>query len=188
MDLLQHCLLKLAEESGEIATALISKDNILNGCMTLSNCDEINLEINDLEAVIRVLNQKFEFNFNLFQSFEHQTFTKENADKDLFFWLMFTVRGCLALSKISSKCMQFGLQEKHPDLNIDNYTRLCGCILDLFFGISQLNRFGLGYNVDEQHINQKLEKIDHYLKYSISLNCVIEKPIEQKNLPIKNHG
>ena len=185
MDLWQHCLLKLDEESGEIATALLSEDTLSSGCMALSNCEEINLEVNDLEAVIRALNQKFGFNIHCFQSFEHLDLAKEHADKDLFFWLMYTVKACLALSKMSSKCIQFGLQEKHPDLNEDNYMRLCGCIRDLFFGISQLNGFGLGYIIDEQHVNRKLDKIDHYLKYSISLNCVTEKPIDPDLLPIR---
>lgn len=184
MNLLQHCLLKLGEESGEIATALLADESLTNGVSSLSNCQEINLEINDLEAVIRKLNREFEFNFVCFQSLLHANFAHENADKGLFFWLMYTVKACVALSKMTSKVMQFGFREKHPDLIDDNYQRLCSCIRDMFFGIDRLNGFGLNYSVNEDHINRKLDKIDHYLKYSISLDCVSDMPVPQDSLPV----
>lgn len=184
MNLLQHCLLKLGEESGEIATALLMDESLTTGIGSLSNSQEINLEVNDLEAVIRKLRSEFDFNFGCFQSLLHASFAHEHADKDLSFWVTYTVKSCIALSKMTSKCIQFGLQEKHPDLNADNYLRLCCCLRDVFFGIDRLNTFGLNYSVDEQHITEKLEKIDHYLKYSISLNCVNDAPVPPNLLPI----
>jgi hypothetical protein len=184
MNLLQHCLLKLGEESGEIATALLMDESLTTGSGSLSNSKEINLEVNDLEAVIRKLRSEFDFNFDCFQSLHHANFADEHTDKNLSFWVMYTVKSCLALSKMTSKCIQFGLQEKHPDLNADNYVRLCCSLRDVFFGIDRLNTFGLGYSVDELHIIEKLEKIDHYLKYSISLNCVNDALVPQNLLPL----
>ena len=180
MNLLQHCLLKLGEESGEIATALLAKENLIVGVSALSNTQEINLEVNDLEAVIRKLNCEFAFEYCIQESNEHKLGACEYANKDMAFWVMFTVNSCLALSKISSKCIQFGLKEKHPDLNKDNHQRLCLAIHDVFFGIKRLNEFGLGYEVDELYISNKLIKINHYLQYSISLNCVNDFPEPKK--------
>lgn len=186
MNLIQHCLLKLGEESGEIATALLSIESLNTGTAVLSNCQDIHLEINGLEAVIRKLDRDFDFRFHKFVSLGHENFAAQNIDKDLAFWVMYTAKACLALSKMTSKCIQFGLQEKPNKSNLDNYMLLCNTMRDVFFGIDCLNSFGLGYVPDEQQIKSNLDKIEHYLDDSIDLGCVCNKTVLEKYLPAQS--
>lgn len=185
MNLIQHYLLKLGEESGEIATALLSNEALISGTFNSSDCNDIYLEINGLEAVIRTFEKDFDFKFLKFISLGHENFATINADKDLSFWVMYTVKACIALSKMTSKCMQFGLQEKPAESNLDNYTFLCNAMRDVFFGIDRMNTFGLGYTADEMQIKSSMDRIEHYLNDSILLGCVSNQTVLEKFLPIQ---
>lgn len=184
MNLIQHCLLKLGEESGEIATALLSHEVLSTGTFNLSDCNDIYLEINGLEAVIRTFERDFDFKFHRFISLGHENFAVENADKELPFWVMYTAKACIALSKMTSKCIQFGLQEKPSGSNLDNYMLLSDVMRDVFFGIERMNTFGLGYTADEMQIKSSMDKIEHYLNNSILLGCVSNQTVLEKFLPI----
>lgn len=184
MNLIQHCLLKLGEESGEIATALLDHESLSTGTFNMSDCNDIYLEINGLEAVIRTMEKDFDFKFHRFVSLGHENFAAENADKKLPFWVKYTVKACLALNKITSKCIQFGLQEKPSGSNLDNYMLLCDVMRDVFFGIDRMNTFGLGYTTDEMQIKSSMDKIEHYLNNSILLGCVSNQTVLEKFLPI----
>lgn len=183
MNLIQHYLLKLGEESGEIATALLDHEGLSTGIFNMSDCKDINLEINGLEAVIRTMEKDFDFKFHRFISLGHENFAAENADKKLPFWVMYTVKACLALNKITSKCIQFGLQEKPSTSNVDNYMLLSNAMRDVFFGIDRMNTFGLGYSIDEMEIKSSMDKIEHYLSDSILLGCVSNQTVLEKFLP-----
>ncbi|EOZ8645586.1 hypothetical protein ACQWTT_001337 [Acinetobacter baumannii] len=188
MNLLQHCLLKLGEESGEIATSLLLDDCVADKANSFSNGQEIRNEINDLEAVIRILNQEFNFNFgglSRYQNIYHSRFALENSEKDLSFWALYTINICLSLSKLTSKCIQFGLREKEQEFGEDNYSRVCSSLRDLFFGIDQLNKFGLDFTLDEERVSRKIAKVNQFRRYSIELDCVSDEPVSNKFLPVK---
>lgn len=185
MNLIQHYLLKLGEESGEIATALLSHGALSTGTFNLSDCNDIHLEINGLEAVIRSFEKDFDFKFHRFVSLGHENLATENADQALPFWIMYTVKACILLNKMTSKCIQFGLQEKPSGSNLDNYMLLCDVMRDVFFGIDRMNTFGLGYTADEMQIKSSMDRIEHYLDNSILLGCVSNKTVLEKFLPVQ---
>lgn len=178
MNLLQHCLLKLGEESGEIASALLSNHSISSGSSTLSDTESINNEINDLEAVITRLNSEFGFNFSLKSNTKHIALEQEYAKEGLLFWGLNTAKSCVELDKIASKCIQFGFQANEAQGRPDNLSMLSEAIGDVFFRINQLNRFGLHYVRDAEHIKRKLEKIEYYFQISLKKKCVSEDPVE----------
>lgn len=169
MNALQHCLLKLGEESGEVASALLPFINAEKG--VLLDQTEVNLELNDLIAVIRKLNNEYKFSY--YGKSEDQLFLKKINEKVcLVSWAKFTINACMQLSKITSKCIQFGLYEQQRGLDQNNIERLRDAVDEVFLGVSGLNDFGLGFSINETHITRKLAKIEHYLNYSVSLGCV----------------
>lgn len=186
MNKLQYLLLKLNEESLEIATALIELGSgaFSEGNNQIDKFKEVNLEINDLNAVIEKLTIDFDFDIPIFHSFSHTQFQDEHQAEGICFWLNYTVQKALAVGKIASKCIQFGLNEKNPALKDSNSNRLLLALRDLYFGVDCLNEYGkLGYEKDSGHIAQKLEKIEKYLQYSIELNCVSSTQPPKEQLP-----
>lgn len=186
MNKLQYLLLKLNEESLEIATALIELEDgaFSEGNNQIKKFKEVNLEINDLNAVIEKLKIDFDFDISIFQSFTHERIQYEHQAEGICFWLNYTIHKALAVSKIASKCIQFGLNETNPVLTVNNSTRLQIALRDLYFGVDCLNEYGkLGYEKDCDHIAQKLEKIEKYLQYSIELNCVSSTQPPKEQLP-----
>lgn len=88
---------------------------------------------------------------------------------------------CNEVGQIASKCMQFGLLERHPDLTENNKQRLHAELNDLFAIIEMLNlHFDLGFKPDQKVIAAKIDKVLKYQKYSIDLGLVTDAvPYEQ---------
>lgn len=183
MNLIQYALLKINEESGEIADALITGFDFTSDLQFLENKEEIKKEVNDLNAVIEKMRKDFDFYFFNFCPLDCEQFKIKHSDKDLSFWVMYTIKASINVSKIASKCIQFGLKEKQSDLSLNNNDRLGYALRELFFGIECLNDFGLEYKLDRDHIDCKIKKIDHYLGYSIDLKCVNTDPIHPELVP-----
>ena len=80
---------------------------------------------------------------------------------------------CNEVGQITSKCMQFGLLEKHPELAQNNKERLHEELNDLYAMVQLLNdEFNLEFEPDQLKIQTKIEKVKHYLNYSVSLGLV----------------
>ncbi|MGI3333471.1 hypothetical protein [Acinetobacter baumannii] len=85
------------------------------------------------------------------------------------------------VAQMASKCMQFGLLERHPELDENNKQRLHAELNDLNAIINMLNaQFKFGYEPDNKAMNRKVSKVVHYMEYSVSIGCVhYEVPKEQ---------
>lgn len=80
---------------------------------------------------------------------------------------------CNEVGQIVSKIMQFGMDEKHPELDENNRERLFMELNDIHAMIQMLNeKFDLGYIPSQEAIDRKKEKVEHYLRYSQSLGMV----------------
>jgi hypothetical protein len=98
-----------------------------------------------------------------------------NPEQD---WSIELLKACLALSKIASKCMQFGLLETQAERTEQNIDRMDDAVLHLFNTISVLNQFhSFNYQVDEERIAKKMLKIKKYHEYSISLGLLSNEPV-----------
>lgn len=85
------------------------------------------------------------------------------------------------VGQIASKCMQFGLLERHPDSSENNKQRLHAELNDFFAIVEMLNlNFDLGFKPDQKAIAAKMNKVYKYGEYSISLGLVTNAvPYEQ---------
>lgn len=174
MNRLQYLLLKVIEESGEIA------DEVLISGLSA----QVHLEIDDLEAVLRLIES--EFNTHAFFSGrrvgqETNKTTLFNPEQD---WSKEFLKACLALSKIACKFMQFGLLETQAERTERNIDRLGDSVSHLFNTINILNQlYGFNYKTDEDRIANKIQKIQKYYDYSISLGLVINDPVPKDQYP-----
>lgn len=183
MNLLQLYLLKLNEECQEVSYELL-KEPISIAC-GFSNSREICDEINDLCAVIRLLNENFDFQYELVFH-QHKTLLHLNM-RDC---IAGTLKCCSEVAKLASKCIQFGLMETQEGLKLNNKERLHLRLNDLFIRIGYLNKLGLGFYLDEEHSSKKIDKILRYATYSSSLSCVDMKdvPVDQYQIVNQTSG
>lgn len=80
---------------------------------------------------------------------------------------------CLEVAHIASKCKQFGLLEKHPDLDENNKQRLHAELNDLNAIVGMLNaQFDFSYTPDQKAMDKKVTKVLHFRSYSESLGLV----------------
>ena len=88
---------------------------------------------------------------------------------------------CNEVGQMASKCMQFGLMEKHPDLNENNLQRLHMELDDLNAIVEILNyRFNFDYKPNKDRISKKKAKVQKYLDYSHKLGTVeLNVPADQ---------
>lgn len=88
---------------------------------------------------------------------------------------------CSEIAQIASKSMQFGLLERHPDLEENNKQRLHAELNDLNAIVSMLNtHYDFQYKPDNRAMNAKISKVHKYLDYSVGLGCVsMNVPAEQ---------
>lgn len=174
MNRLQFLLLKVIEESGEIA------EEVLNSGLSA----QAHSEIDDLKAVIRLIGKEF----NTESKFQSRTVAQDAYKPTLFNpkldWAKELQKACLALSKIASKCMQFGLLETQAERTDRNLDRLADAVLNLFATIKVLNHsYNFNYQADEDRIAKKILKIQKYHDYSISLGLVSNKPVPKDQYP-----
>lgn len=188
MNLLQHLLLKLNEESIEVATAVVAlhvakKDT--GGRWNLADkAVDVDLEMNDLNAVIALLNEKFNFNYEI-KSFSHSdSFLFEAVKLGFDYWIEKLQVACLNASKLSAKAIQFGLLERHEKLLENNLERIHKALDDIYKVIDILRlKFNLPYRPDDQKIKNKCAKISKYLDYSIHLGAVLIQPVPSDQYP-----
>lgn len=173
MNHLQFLLLKLAEEASEVAIAIIeAKENKPQQFLQGSDLDEIHLELNDLYAVVNLLNKQYNFEYRI------PEFSAKFCDLDMespkFSALLFKViKQCHEIGKITAKTIQFGLLERHPDLDLNNKQRIHEELNKLSNHIINLNEFwAFGFELSQERMSYKAEKIEFYLNYSIDLGCV----------------
>ena len=84
--------------------------------------------------------------------------------------LMKLAEECSEVSQISLKTMQFGMDEKHPEMTQTNKERIHGELNDLNGIIMMLNcEFDFNYQVDKDAMYKKVDKVNHYYKYSQEL-------------------
>lgn len=77
------------------------------------------------------------------------------------------------VSKIALKTAQFGMDEKHPELSQTNKERIHSELNDLNAVVKLLNmEFDFNYEIDQQKVLEKFDKIDKYYNYSKQLGLV----------------
>ena len=75
------------------------------------------------------------------------------------YYLLKLSEECNEVGQMASKCMQFGLMEKHPDLQENNLQRLHMELDDLNAIIEVLNyRFNFDYKPSKERISEKKAK------------------------------
>lgn len=177
MNQLQHLLLKLNEECVEVAFAATElKGAKLNANAIWQLADkavDMDLEINDLNAVIRLLNKFYNFSYVYDKKHADEEFIRQAMHKGFEYWSDKIETYCLEVAKLSSKAMQFGLLERHPNLSENNLQRIHKALDDLYIAITVLvSKFNLPYKLDQKKIDNKMAKIMQYLDYSFSLGMV----------------
>lgn len=177
MNQLQHLLLKLNEESVEVAfasTELKGAKSNTNAIWQLADkAVDMDLEINDLNAVIGLLNKFYNFSYVYDKKHADEEFIRQAAHKGFEYWSDKIATHCLQVAKLASKAMQFGLLERHPNLSENNLQRIHMALDDLYIAITVLaSKFNLPYKLDQQKINNKMAKIMQYLDYSFGLGMV----------------
>lgn len=175
MNRLQFLLLKIIEESGEIASELLEH----------GLAQKVHLEIDDLEAVVRLFGSEFNtFTYLNYRSVEKKQLAMVvDGSKD--FWTLKLQKACLDLSKIAGKCMQFGLMERQAELQVTNLSRLADSVLELYNCIQVLNQeFEFSYTFNEERIKLKNQKIQKYHDYSVELGLVTTDPVPQDQYPL----
>lgn len=70
------------------------------------------------------------------------------------------------------KCQQFGLEEIQPGQHLTNKERLFGELNDIKGVLELLYANGVDYDVDGIAVIEKMDKIDKYRDYSVSLGLV----------------
>lgn len=93
------------------------------------------------------------------------------------FLLMKLAEEASEISQIALKTAQFGMTEKHPDMALNNKERIHLELNDLLAVVDELNtwtQFGFKENYAAK-IN-KIEKLNKYLGYSVSLGKVENVP------------
>lgn len=77
------------------------------------------------------------------------------------------------ITQIALKTQQFGLHERHPQLDEDNRQRIHAELNDLLGIVEMLNEeVAFGFQRDETAIARKREKVNHYARYSENLGMV----------------
>lgn len=93
------------------------------------------------------------------------------------FLLMKLAEEASEIAQIALKTAQFGMNEKHPDMELNNKERIHLELNDLLAVVDELNswaKFDFKENY-EAKIN-KIEKLNRYLGYSIDLGKVENVP------------
>ena len=76
------------------------------------------------------------------------------------------------VSKAALKAQQFGLNEVYPKTGLTNAERLTEEINDLIASLVMLADDAYKYVEDYRAIEKKIDKVEHYLKYSQELGEV----------------
>jgi NTP pyrophosphatase (non-canonical NTP hydrolase) len=79
------------------------------------------------------------------------------------------------VSQIALKTSQFGLEEKHPEMDETNKERIHKELNDLLGIVKMLNlQFEFSFTPSEVEINQKMAKVNHYYRYSKECGAIHE--------------
>ena len=175
----QLMLLKLSEEVGEIATALLEpleKNPSITGFnqFSVDQLKELHCELNDFYAVVHILNDAHRFEY-FYPKVSQALMPETVSEADFNVWINKTALSCLNVSKLVSKTMQFGLFETQPELTKNNCERTHDAIDSLRLSIEILNsRFGLGFEVNDEQLCAKVEKIYKFAGYSERLGMLMD--------------
>lgn len=91
---------------------------------------------------------------------------------------------CSEIAQRATKAIRFGMDDSEPGQDKNNLTRLVEEIHDL---IAVLKMLGIGISVwNETMISNKIEKVEHYLKYSQKLGMV--ETDETTVIQLDTHG
>lgn len=93
------------------------------------------------------------------------------------FLLMKLAEEASEISQIALKTAQFGMTEKHPDMELNNKERIHLELNDLLAVVDELNTWAQ-FDFKENHAAKinKIEKLNTYLGYSIQLGKVENVP------------
>lgn len=161
MDKLYKNISKLGEVSGDIALSLISDDfPVENNHHLLADSDLINHKVNQLEVMIRKLNRDFHFSYKHFRTIRQMKVAEEHNQYGVSFWMAYTIKACLNLSKWASSTVATGFQERNINRAHELYIELRAGISNVVFGIINLNEYGLNFKLDDIAINKGLERLD----------------------------
>ncbi|MGI3293442.1 hypothetical protein ACRVDH_16580 [Acinetobacter baumannii] len=89
------------------------------------------------------------------------------------FLLMKLAEEASEIAQIALKTAQFGMNEKHPAMELNNKQRIHLELNDLFAIVDELNSwYHFNYQPDHLAKIRKIEKLNEYLGYSIKLGKV----------------
>lgn len=175
----QLMLLKLSEEVGEIADALLIPF-VLNSTITgfdqfqTEHLNELLCELNDFFAVVHILNDSHKFEY-FYPEIDMGLLSAIDGVNEFRSWVDKAVVSCLAVSKLASKTMQFGMNETQPQLKKNNRERLHDAINNLRFHVAVLNKFfNLNFTVNDELLCAKVEKIYEFAGYSQGLGQLMD--------------
>lgn len=93
------------------------------------------------------------------------------------FLLMKLAEEASEIAQIALKTAQFGMTEKHPDMTLNNKERVHLELNDLLAVVDELNTWTqFGFKENYAAKIKKIEKLNKYLGYSVSLGKVENVP------------
>lgn len=180
MNYLQLLLLKLGEEAGEIITEVLDVEAALKSGevdapqLYLKFCSEIT----DFYAIVAMLNDNFAIGYNgCNPSLDVIDMVAATSLED--FPALLT-RYAMDLQKIAAKTMQFGLYETNPKMEITNCGRLLVSLSDFIHVCNvYINKRQIDYRQKVSEMQAKIDKVNKYADYSISLLCLSSQPVPE---------
>lgn len=101
------------------------------------------------------------------------------------FLLMKLAEEASEVAQIALKTAQFGLEETYTDKT--NVERIYAELNDIIAIVGMLNeQEGFDYDTDDEAIDAKIKKVEHYLKYSQTLGMVDGNNTRSKILPVQD--
>ena len=185
MNLIQFLLLKASDSGIKLATTLNAL-HFETDSTKLHNNNEIHVAVDDLHVVIDKLQNDFDFQFSQFHSVYHLQFKDENMQRDVWFWLSYTLAAALKVSDRASISAQYGLNDNHS-FDIDsNQAKLKLDLNELFFAVDCLNEFfdlGYSYLPDSLNIENRKSVLNQSIDESFKLGCLSAMDVPSDQYP-----
>lgn len=91
---------------------------------------------------------------------------------------------CDEIGKLCSKSQRFGLNSLNPETGKVNNIEIHKEMNDVLAVLRLLNtEFNLGFEVDENLINAKIEKMQRFEEYSIEIGALSTEPVPEHLYP-----
>lgn len=170
----RYLLIKLAEEATEISQAVLIAtqygDSNIHDKESKENFALLHGELNDLLAVINVLNERHDFAYTPNNVFiEHNKEILKCNSHSLQYLLLKLAGEVSQLSQRTLKAIQFGLLEVYQAQNKTNLALMHEHIDITMAMLDLLNtQYDFRYKRDNEAIHRKIEKLHHFFSYILT--------------------